>query len=225
MFAAARSGVIAEPVLHQLVATLGSRRAVERRLINLLDDLRRRPQEEHGYGPGNVVNLLRLLRGDLQGMNLSNLAIRQAYLRDVDAQGATLAGAHLSECALPESFHQITVTLTPDGTHLLTGTTTGDLCLWRAADRTLLLSRSAHAGVVMGVALCADRGLAATASQDGTVRLWEAGTGRPLATLRGHTGFVQSVALSDDGALVASAGQDGTVKLWRAPGVSCFGRY
>ncbi|MBV9322401.1 MAG: helix-turn-helix domain-containing protein [Chloroflexi bacterium] len=210
--------LIAEPVLHRLVATLGSRQVVERQLSNLLDKLRRKPREEHGYGPGNIVNLARLLRGDLKQMDLSNLVVRQAYLREVNAQDASLAGAHVSECALPEAFHQITVELSPDGTHLLAGTTTGEVCLWRAADRTLLVSATAHAGVVMGVALCADRGLAASASQDGTVKLWEAGSGRPLATLQGHSDFVQGVALSRDGELVASASQDGTVKLWQAPG-------
>ncbi|MBV9355518.1 MAG: helix-turn-helix domain-containing protein [Chloroflexi bacterium] len=210
--------LIATPILEHLVLALGGRRATERRLIDLLDELRRRPREGQGYAPGNVLNLLRLLRGDLRRLDLSALAIRQAYLPGIEAQEANLAGAHLSECVLPEAFHQIAVALSDDGAHLLAGTTTGDVCLWRAADRTLLLSVAAHAGVVMGVALCAERGLAASASQDGTVKLWEAGSGRPLTTLRGHTDFVQGVALSGDGALVASASQDGTIKLWRAPG-------
>jgi WD40 repeat protein/transcriptional regulator with XRE-family HTH domain len=210
--------LIATPVLDRLVATLGDRRAAERRLVGLLDELRRRPQEEHGYGPGNVVNLLRLLRGDLRRVDLSALTIRQAYLRDVDAQDANLAGAHVSECAWPEAFHQVTVALSPDGAHLLAGTSTGEVCLWRATDRTLLLSVPAHAGMVWRVALCVERGLMASASEDGTVKLWDAGSGRPLATLQGHTDFVQGVALSGDGGLVASASQDGTVRLWRAPG-------
>jgi WD40 repeat protein len=209
--------LIATPVVEQLMATLGSRRAAEERLINLLDELRRRRPDTHGYGPGNVVNLLRLLRGDLRRLDLSRLSVRQAYLPGIEAQDASLAGAHLSECALPEAFHQIAVALSPDGAHLLAGTTTGDVCLWRAADRTLVLSVAAHAGVVMGVALCAERGLAASVSQDGTVKLWEAGSGRPLATLRGHTDFVQGVSFSGDGALVASASQDGTIRLWRTP--------
>jgi hypothetical protein len=49
-------------------------------LVALLDAWRGRPPGEQGYGPGNVVNLLRLLRGDLRGLDLGHLALRQAYL-------------------------------------------------------------------------------------------------------------------------------------------------
>src|SRR5262249_41170748 len=70
----------AQPLLEQLRATSGSA-AVQRRLGVLLEGWRGRPREEQGYGPGNVVNLLRLLRGDLRGLDLSRLAIRQAYLQ------------------------------------------------------------------------------------------------------------------------------------------------
>jgi len=59
-------------------------------LTELLDNGRGRPSVEHGYWPGNLVNLLRLLRGDLRNVDLSKLTIRQAYLEQVDAQDASL---------------------------------------------------------------------------------------------------------------------------------------
>jgi WD40 repeat protein len=210
--------LIAKPVLDRLVGRLGSRRLAERRLIGLLDELRRRPEEAHGYGPGNGLNLLRLLRGDLRRIDVSGLTVRQAYLTAVDAQDANLAGAHVFECVLPEAFHQTAVALSSDGEHLLAGTTTGDICLWRVADRTLLSSVSPHAGMVWRVSLHSERGLAASASQDGTVGLWETSRGQQYTSLHGHLDFVQGVSLSGDGALVASASQDGTVKLWRTAG-------
>lgn len=209
--------VIALPVLERLVALVGTRHEAERRILDFLDEFRSRPLEQHGYGPGNAVNLLRLLRGDLQRVDMSRLLVRQAYLQDVDAQDASFANAHLADSVLAEAFHQVSVELSPDGTHLLAGATTGEVCLWRAADRTLLLSLPGHVGMVWRVALSTARGLAASASEDGSARLWEAGSGRLLATLEGHTDVVQAVALSDDGALVASGSQDGSVKLWAAP--------
>ena len=45
-------------------------------MLALLEGWRDRPALEQGYGPGNVVNLLRLLRGDLRGLDLSRLTIR-----------------------------------------------------------------------------------------------------------------------------------------------------
>jgi hypothetical protein len=209
--------LIAGPPLARLAAHLGGAPPVERRLTGLLDRLRARPPIEQGYGPGNVVNLLRLLRGHLRGIDLSGLAIRQAYLQEVEAQDASLANAHLAESVLGEAFDvPLPVALSADGTYLAAGMSDGEVWLWRLADRRPTLSVLAHASMVTGVALSGDGGLVASANMDGAVKVWEAPAGRLLATLSGHTGGVWGVALSADGGLVASGGQDGTVRLWEA---------
>jgi WD40 repeat protein len=208
--------LIGLPVLERLVELVGSRAEAERRITEYLAKLRARPLEEHGFGPGNAINLLRLLRGDLKRLDLSDLSIRRVYLADVEAQDTRLARSHLSESVMAEAFHHASVALSPDGAHLMAGTTNGEVCLWRAADRTLLLSMPPHAGMVWRVTMALDQDLAASASEDGTVRLWRASNGELLATLAGHTDFVQGVALGGNG-LIASGGQDGTVRLWRAP--------
>ncbi|HKC76259.1 MAG TPA: hypothetical protein VKF37_18965, partial [Chloroflexota bacterium] len=59
--------LLAQPLLEDLSSHLGGAAAVERRLLELLDAWRGRAVGEQGYGPGNVVNLLRLLRGALRG--------------------------------------------------------------------------------------------------------------------------------------------------------------
>ncbi len=210
--------LIALPLLERLRAGRDSS-ALERQLLALLAVWRRHSVEEQGYGPGNVVNLLRLLRGELRGLDLSRLSIRQAYLAEAEAQDASLAGAHLAEAALAEPFaFPDSVALSADGGLLAAGTSTGEVRLWRVADRMPLLALPGHRGMVCSVALSADGGLLASASQDGTdPRLWEAPSGRLLATLQGHSGAVYRVAVSADGALVASGGQDGMVRLWEVP--------
>jgi WD40 repeat protein/transcriptional regulator with XRE-family HTH domain len=212
--------LIGAPLVERLVETHGSAPAAQQRLLSLLNTQRGRPAEEQGYGPGNLVNLLRLLRGDLQGVDLSRLAIRQAYLQDVEAQGASMAGAHLSVTVLAQAFHYPThVALSADGTHVVAATSAGEVCLWRIADRMLLATLRGHTGAAWSVALSAggpDGRLLASAGLDGTVRLWDPGSGRLLATLNGHTGGVNGVALSADGRQVASGGHDRTVRLWDA---------
>ena len=64
--------LIGAPILQRLSAQGGDAGA-ERRLLALLDAWRDRPASEQGYGPGNIVNLLRVLRGDLRRMDLSRL--------------------------------------------------------------------------------------------------------------------------------------------------------
>src|SRR5262249_35184698 len=87
--------LIGAPILQGLNARYAEPGA-EDRLLALLEAWRGQPAAEQGYGPGNVVNLLRLLRGDLRGINLSRLSVRQAYLQGVDAQDASLVGAELA---------------------------------------------------------------------------------------------------------------------------------
>ena len=96
--------LLAQLLVDRLVAACGGAAGAEQRLMGLVQGWRGRPQAEQGYGPGNVVNLLRMLRGDLRGLDLSHIAIRQAYLQGVEAQDASLAGAHLAEAVLAEAF-------------------------------------------------------------------------------------------------------------------------
>jgi WD40 repeat protein len=206
--------LIGAPILERLKVRQGQDGA-EQRLLVLLEGWRDRSAAEQGYGPGNVVNLLRLLRGDLRGLDLSRLAIRQAYLAEVDAQDANLAGADLAQSVLADSFgFPSEVALSGDGALLAAGTSTREVWLWRVADRTLLAALEGHTSGVWGVALSADGRLLASSSEDGTVRLWETSTGRQLAMLEGHIGVVWDVALSAGGHLLASGSGDGAVRLW-----------
>jgi WD40 repeat protein len=207
--------LIATPILQQLTDRLGER-GPEPRLLALLDGWRARPMLEQGYGPGNVVNLLRELRGNLRGIDLSRLVIRQAYLAAVDAQGGSLAGAHLAETALAEGFsHPTCVALSANGAFLAAAS--AEVWLWSVADRTALVGLPAHGGIVSAVALTADGRLTASGGGDGAVCLWETKTGRSLAVLQGHASQVWCVALSADGRVVASGDADGTVRLWSLP--------
>jgi WD40 repeat protein/DNA-binding XRE family transcriptional regulator len=206
--------LIGAPILERLKMRQGQDE-VEQRMLMLLEGWRGRPVLEQGYGPGNLVNLLRLLRGDLRGLDLSRLAIRQAYLAQVDAQDARLAGTHLAETVLAEAFgFPGSVALSYDGALLAAGTTTGQVWLWRVADRTLLATLEGQTGPVFAVALSADGHLLASGHGDGTVKMWDASARRLLATLEGHTAGVWGLALSADGGLLASGSADGTVRLW-----------
>lgn len=207
--------MLAVPLLERLTATLGSTGAVERRLLGLLDRLRDRPQDEHGCGPGNLVNLLRLLRGDLRGLDLSGLSVRQAVLHEADAQDVRLTDARLAESVLAEAFNYPTsMALSADGAYLAAGTSDGEVCLWRVADRTLLATLRGHTSGVRGVALSRDGQMIASGGLDGRVCLWSATNSLPLATMHHHADAIYAVALGGDGRLAASGGMDGTLRLW-----------
>jgi WD40 repeat protein len=213
---AGQERLIASPILERLMGDQGGKIPAEQRLLLLLDGLREQPFARQGYAPGNVANLLRLLRGDLRGVDLSNLSIRQAYLQEVEAQDSSLASAELAESVLAESFGVPgCVALNADGAYLAIGTAAGEVCVWRVADRRLLLAEHGHTGQVAGVALSGDGRLLASGGLDGRVRLWDVVSGIPAATLDEPDGHVYGVALTRDGRVLAVGGQDGKVKLWK----------
>jgi hypothetical protein len=113
--------LIAAPLLARLAGT-GPGWDTDGPLLGMLEGWRGHPPVEQGYGPGNVVNLLRVLRGDLNGLDLSHLVLRQVYLADCKAKDASLAGAELSEAVLPEAFGgAVFMALSADGAYLAAG--------------------------------------------------------------------------------------------------------
>src|SRR5207302_10706188 len=89
--------VLLARLLARLQSSVPGHVEVEPRLRSLLSEVRERALAVRGYGPANLVALLRLLRGDLRGLDLSHLALRGAYLQGVDMQDTRLAGAELCE--------------------------------------------------------------------------------------------------------------------------------
>src|SRR5437868_9953628 len=91
--------LLVHPLVERLRSELGGDGLVEAHLLRLLEQFRSEDEATQGYGPANVISLLKALRGHLRGLDLSRLAIVGAYLQAVEMQDATLAGAMLHEVA------------------------------------------------------------------------------------------------------------------------------
>jgi transcriptional regulator with XRE-family HTH domain len=205
------------PILEVLTDRNAGERGAELRLLEILEQQRQRPDQDHGFAHGNVVNLLRVLRGDLRGVDLSALRIRHAFIQDTDMQDANLAGTDLAESALADVFSwPLCLSLSGDARYLAVGTSMGEVYLWRVLDRALMARWKAHNGMTLSVALSNQAERLVSCSADGTARLWEPFNGRLLVTHPGHTGGALSVALSGDGRLIASGDATGRLRVWNA---------
>ncbi len=106
------------------------------------------------------------------------------------------------------------VSFSPDGTRVLSGSFVTTIKLWDAATGQLLCTFNANE--VWSVAFSPDGARILSGGDDNMVKLWDAATGQLLRTFEGHSWSVRSVAFSPDGARIISGSGDKTMKLWDA---------
>jgi WD40 repeat protein/transcriptional regulator with XRE-family HTH domain len=209
--------LLVHPLLERLRSELVEDSLVEEHLLRLLSLFRAEDVATQGYGPANVIALLKALRGHLRGLDLSRLAIRGAYLQGVEMQDASLVEATLRDSVFTESFDAIwAVATSPSGQYWATGSKRGEVRVWRVeqeAGQILRLAWQAHTDIVMSLAFSPDGRTLTSGSLDGSVKLWEVESGAPLWTVW-HVNSVISLAVTSDGGTLASAGNETTVRLW-----------
>src|SRR5947209_14782733 len=118
--------LIVAPILAGLRNSYPLRTALEEQLLALLVQQRERADDAQAYGPANLLALLRMLRGHLRGLDLSQLSLRGAYLQGVEMQDTALSGATLQETIFTESFDPPwSVATSSNGSYCATGSRRG----------------------------------------------------------------------------------------------------
>lgn len=133
------------PCLDRLLTLYQQPSRLDAQLKQVLTALRQLPIDQQGYGPANVLALLRQLHGHLRYLDLSQLALRSAYLQGVQMQHTSLKGATFYETLFTEAMHLVTsVAVSGTGTLWAAGSDSGEIRLWHEDGQLRHLIRSAH---------------------------------------------------------------------------------
>ncbi len=206
------------PVLFHLGVAEHRKGAIEQQLLYSLDLIRSFDLDTHGYGPTNIVMLLRQLKGQLHGINLSGCGLREASLQ-MQMHDAWLVGSTVRDSVFTESLGQSTaVAISKNGQYWAAASTQGNIWVWewgQEAKRTLHLGWLGHITNIYALAFSPDGRTLASGGWDNTVKLWEIEHGT-LLWMGWHNGRVNDITFSPDGHLLASGGDDNLIRLWDA---------
>lgn len=191
-------------------------------LYALLEQFRTRSEQAQGYGPANLVLLLRVVRGHLRGLDLSQLVLRQLALQDVEMQDASLVGATLQDSLFSEAFDGMSaLAISRSGQYWAAGSERGDVWVWDKEGQVLYRMWRAHMDRIRTLSFSPDEHHLVTGSWDNSIKLWEIANG----TLRWsdwRASNLASAAFTPDGRFLAtSGGTAGTIHLWELHHYTC----
>ena len=147
-------------------------------------------------------------------------APQQQYLTELKTQ--TLEG-HFSLRRRSSGYSDWarSVSFSPDGTKVASGSYDNTVKLWDVTSGSELRTFEGHSNWVRSVSFSPDGTKVASGSYP-EVKLWDVTSGECLQTLEGHSYAVESVSFSPDGTKVASGSVDKTVKLWDVTSGECL---
>jgi len=212
--------LIITPIITKLLKHFRTSEILINWILELLSGLQQSVPSSQGYSVGNIINLLCHLDANFDGLDFSGLTIRQAHLQGKNLSNVKMKQAYVKNSIFTESFPSIlSVAFSPQHEQLLaTGDAGGGIRLWKGENLEQCSVIRAHSSWVRSVTFNPNGKLLASASDDQLVKLWSISDGeldeKPLKTLEGHKYRVRSVCFSKDGKFLASSSLDKTIKLW-----------
>ncbi|MFN6518946.1 MAG: NB-ARC domain-containing protein [Nostoc sp. CreGUA01] len=207
--------LLLRPLINKLIAHFGNKNTLEAHIYKLIHKIQTSCSIQPGYAGGNLINILCQTGVNLTNTDFSNIAVWQAYLKNITLNHINFQNSDLSKSVFTETFGSIlAVAFSPDGKVLATGGVAGEVQLWQVADGKLLSRWNAHTHWIISLAFSPNGQMLATGSDDKSAKLWDVNRGICLKTFQGNISWVFDVVFSPDSQLLASISDEFTIKLW-----------
>ena len=206
---------ILQAVVDDLLTALSSNQKIEVKIQKLFQLLRESFRGLSGYAAGNLINVMRSLQLELNGLDLSGLTVWQADFVDADLHGVNLSAADVAKTVFTSVLNAtVTIAFSPNGQYLAMGNGDNKLRVRDVMNFKELHIGEGHSNWVSCVTFSPDNQTLVSGSFDQSLRLWDVETGACRHILEGHQGWIWTVAYSPDGQYLASAGNDCTLRIW-----------
>ena len=194
----------------------------DRNLIERNLEIYRKRYEGNSYIIKNLVDILKLGREDLAGINLSNLDLTDCDLSDVnlgykglnsDLSGIKVKGATILSYA-HETFPQ-DVCYSPDGKYILTLNRDGSIKCWDV--KTLKCDKILFFGEPADAFMFSPDGNTLAVNAVGKIFLWDWNNNKMISSFDSRHKKATSIlnfSYSKDGKLFSTVSYDGEVRLW-----------
>ncbi|NEO93353.1 MAG: WD40 repeat domain-containing protein [Moorea sp. SIO3G5] len=107
-----------------------------------------------------------------------------------------------------------TLSITPDGNHVIAGSTNSTIKVWHLETKKLRFVLKGHQEEITSLAITPDGKYLISGSKDKTIKIWNLETRKQCFTLKGHSDSINTLSVTPDGKYVVSGSKDNTIKIW-----------
>jgi WD40 repeat protein len=185
-----------------------------------------------GFGPWNIVEVWKEVRGDLSGAELSVLDLSRVVLNGThcsrffrcDYLAAYFDGSLLNEMSIFPRGHSRGINsahYSGDGKKILSASNDKTIKEWDVESGQCLKTFTDHEDHVTSAYYSGDGKKILSSSEDKTIKEWDVESGQCLKTFTGHDWGVTSALYSSDGKKILSA-SIGEIKEWDVESGQCL---
>lgn len=189
------------------------------------DIFRNRFDDKDGYSVWNLLQILKLVRKDLSGADLSSLDLTNCRINGYRLANkemtASLEGSKINDLFFKASGHREHINsarISQDGKYIITASDDGSVIIWNTTTFEEFTTLNGHNNKVRYADFSNDANYVITASKDCTAKIWELNHNthsyEEVDILDEHTASVNMAEFSNDGKYILTASDDGTAKVW-----------